>query len=945
MSECVIKVSGGADRVDELVSSMRSLAATPPSTMSSGLARRGAVAKSAEADHEYHVGLRVMALLEVPETVRTHLGVHQFIRAVRAALIDATSLQVEVDGMLRPGGRGATGETGGPAGLHFGTLASQQAAMFRGLPRQIAASCVDAFGAATLSPSSAAEAFAVRLLLESSAQPVSLLRLFLQRRKELISSLLDSAGAGSGGSLDEGASIGARLATAAMAFEGTVVLGSSLCHPAPGGRLLIETALIQALEDAPEHDAAEERAAIEGRPADGLGIGSLRRRASTLTSTLRSGGTSAAALATELSQLGTVLAREWAPPGDSPSTTTLAARFGRLIAPTPGGAPRSCAALGDVISLCGEKVLGHRRVLSGGSPESWAEVWATSCGHFCPGRAPPHDALSVVNATIEAACAEVVRERICDLQLELVPSIEEEGDALDPVATPVSAGTGGAATGSSETKRREEVVEMRRQSRLRVQRFDEELGDILADTARIARDGVAPPAVTAALLTALGERLSVICDAVPLPEENRTSGTAKSRAPWPLRRAAARAAIGLDVLLAAATDSRDSDESEPINLSGALQSAASSGNLQLAAKSQEIVDSLRRRSDEAYSAWARLAVMPEGGSATLEAFWRMADDEVPMAFGWGSAKFTRKGPAAAGDKADGSDEMRAVPIPVQASPFVFERLALGAQQALEVRAGGCSGPMPRALVVGLKAALSETFVAAYEAAAPDLNKLKKSGMCHLLQMLFDLRFLRIALSTSPAPGAARPAASQASGASYEVLSGLLDSAEKVALNDPVDRLLYQEVLKSSVNSHVEGVKILLAPFFLHNPLYGFLFPAAGGALGEAATAESDSFELQAAFAPPLRPMLPRFPLLPVATASTLAHSGTAELDARLGLSADAAERAAARAAASANAGGGNTVNAMMRQVGSGLDGLGLGKALGGWLSGTPQQPGRVPQPV
>jgi len=161
---------------------------------------------------------------------------------------------------------------------------------------------------------------------------------------------------------------------------------------------------------------------------------------------------------------------------------------------------------------------------------------------------------------------------------------------------------------------------------------------------------------------------------------------------------------------------------------------------------------------------------------------------------------------------------------------------------------------------------------------------------------------------------------------------VLERAEATALSDPVDRLLYQEVLKTSVKGHVAGVRILLAPFFLHNPLYGFLFQSQPGAaerqnpVGNVAGKEGDGFELQATFVPPLRPAAPRFLLLPVANASALAHASSSELDARLGLSADSAQRAAARggAASAAGATGSGAVSSLMQQVG--LGSLGLGKS-------------------
>lgn len=332
-------------------------------------------------------------------------------------------------------------------------------------------------------------------------------------------------------------------------------------------------------------------------------------------------------------------------------------------------------------------------------------------------------------------------------------------------------------------------------------------------------------------------------------------------------------------------------------------------------QAQGILEELQQRSDVAYNVWARLAVSHGEGTSTLEAYWRLADDEVPHACGWGNAKFAQKG-------GNTNDESKAVPVPVQASSFVFERLTLGARRALEV-SGGFS-PMSRALVLALKVALSEAFMAAYEAQPVNFEKLKHSSMSHLLQWLFDLRFLQITLSTAGA------------GKAYEALCGLHDRAEAATLSDPVDRLLYQEVLKSSVQSHIEGVRILLAPFFLHNPRYGFLFPGQNaGALGGATSAPvgDDSFELQTTFAPPLRPMLPqRFPLLPVAMTSALVGGSSAELDARLGLSADSANRAAAHMSGANQSA--PSVSSLMQSGLSGLGGLtGFGKNFG-WGGGS-----------
>lgn len=261
--------------------------------------------------------------------------------------------------------------------------------------------------------------------------------------------------------------------------------------------------------------------------------------------------------------------------------------------------------------------------------------------------------------------------------------------------------------------------------------------------------------------------------------------------------------------------------------------------------------------------------------------------------------------------------MQAIAVPVQASPFVFHHLALGAQQAMHISDG--ADPMPQALIGALKAALSEIFVAAFKDAASSPEQLKSHSMSHRLQLLFDLRFLRVTLSSAPAAAGAAVdgkggGTSAAPSAADEPLSKLTQIVEDVTLSDPVDRLLYQEVMTVSVENHVEAVKILLSPFFLHNPLYSFLTSGQASFAGAGASATgSPGFEIQATFAPPLRPVLPRFPLLPVATTSIARPSS--ELDARMGLGRDAASPAAAS---------GGSVSSLMQQVGSGLGSLSLG---------------------
>merc|ERR1719362_2820534 len=470
---------------------------------------------------------------------------------------------------------------------------------------------------------------------------------------------------------------------------------------------------------------------------------------------------------------------------------------------------------------------------------------------------------------------------------------------------------------------------MRRQSRSQVLQFDEQLGGVVSDLNQFEKAGGSTVRPAAALLRALHDNLAGACRRVSLPQTDSLQAPGIRHS---LQRRAAQAAIAFDVLLSVASQESGNDKAKQSQLHQFLHTAVSSGNQELAAQAQETLEIIKKCCGEAYCVWARLAVVMEDTSSTLEAFWKLSDDEVPHACGWGSAKFA----ASPSHQRPGTESSasRAVPVPAQASPFIFERLMRAAQQALELSSG--VGGMPEALVSALKIALGEVFAAAYEAAALNLEGLKRSGMHHLLQLLFDLNFLRITLSTSSSAAAAAHGASRqerTEDAAYEVLKSVLERAESTALSDPVDRLLYQEVLTASVKSHVQSVKLLLAPFYLHNPLYSFLFQshctAAGGSTpksGVGSRSEPEGFELQSTFVPPLRTAAPRFALLPVANASVLAHTPATDFDAQW-----SAARAAARAAATSTAatgGGSGAVSSLMQ----GLSGLGLGKARD-WASG------------
>jgi len=569
------------------------------------------------------------------------------------------------------------------------------------------------------------------------------------------------------------------------------------------------------------------------------------------------------------------------------------------------------------------------------------------------------DALSILTNAVELACAEVMAEHVTALQLELVTDDGVDGLVTGPTASGGGTDLGVMTSYKIDARRREDMLEMRRQSRLQVLQFDEQLGGVISDLNHFEKAGGSTSRPAAALLRALHDNLASVCRGVSLPQAetlrmpiSAAVETAGGRLERPVptpgmrhssQRRAAQAAIAFDVLLSVASHESD-DKTKQSQLHRVLHTALSSGNPELVAQAQDTLEIIRNCCVAAYGIWARLAVAPEESSSTFEDFWKLFDDEVPHACGWGSAKFAQ---SAMSDQRPGSQSSasRAVPVPAQASPFIFERLMRAAQQALEVSSG--VGGMPEALVSALKIALGEVFAAAYEAAALNLEGLKRSGMHHLLQLLFDLNFLRITLSTSSSAAAAAHGASRQAhtgDAAYEVLKSVLERAESVALSDPVDRLLYQEVLTASVKSHVQSVKLLLAPFYLHNPLYSFLFQshctAARGSTpksGVGSRSEPEGFELQSTFAPPLRTAAPRFALLPVANASVLAHTPAMDFDARFGLGPESADRAAARAAATSTAaagGGSGTVSSLMQQVG----GLALGKAsdwASGWMGGGP----------
>lgn len=443
-----------------------------------------------------------------------------------------------------------------------------------------------------------------------------------------------------------------------------------------------------------------------------------------------------------------------------------------------------------------------------------------------------------------------------------------------------------------------------------------------------------PPPVIEALLSALFDRIQRACDATKLPPaeplwrplsgvRSPVTVLARSHRSSACQRAAARVAIVLAALSEAAEM-----EAPRSPLRQTLENALASGDAKLSAQARELTELLRTRSTEAYLVWARLALADIlNTTPVLDAFWRLNGDEVMPSCGWSKAVFTVV------SKGEAKAEAKAIPVPVQVSPFVSQSLALGASLAQELTIGS-GRPPSLGLVTGLKAAMSEALMAAYEASPPAVPcpsaGPSRAGMCHYLQLLFDLCFLRVALS----PTGGLEAVKDCHSAAYRALLGQMEQIEAAALSDPVDRTLYQPVMRATVKSHIQEVKVLFGPYFLHNSLYGVLFPNqrsvgdAGAAVGE-----GDGFEIQqAAFSLPVRSTLPRFPLLPVA--ATVAYNNMSA-DGRLG--------ADVRGSGNTNVGGGSSAAvSALTQVGSALGSLGgFGSSLGSLGKGLPPLGGRT----
>ncbi|CAE7041421.1 Cog1 [Symbiodinium sp. CCMP2592] len=155
MSECASMVAQKAEKADELIATMRELAASPPVEDGEG--------SPAADDSEFLLCERLAELLDLPERVRDLVADFSFVEAARVALVDAPFLQAEVQQLL-------DASPSPLPGFDIHGLIAQQAAFYRSLPRQVASGCVDAFDEAELTPSGSAEAFVAHLLLDDAAQ-------------------------------------------------------------------------------------------------------------------------------------------------------------------------------------------------------------------------------------------------------------------------------------------------------------------------------------------------------------------------------------------------------------------------------------------------------------------------------------------------------------------------------------------------------------------------------------------------------------------------------------------------------------------------------------------------------------------------------------------------------------------------------------------------------
>lgn len=961
MSGNASAISTGAERIDDLIASMRSLASNPCES-----AVGYEASENLNEDHHYRLGSRVMSLMELPENVRSHLSANEFAEATRLATVDAAAINHEVCELIKTG----EADKFQRGDVDLPRLVREQSLALEGLPAQIAASCTDSFGMAGLSPAGAAAAFVVNLLLKDNAQPIPLIQVYFARRAELIGSFsrLSRAGASAGG-------CAARLAGAVAAIEGTVVLGCGLCHSVGSRSTPVNSAIDAVAACLPDMTAEEERALIEGRSTSGMRMNQLRLRVDSLRkSLLQKAGSEL--LVAEFSRLGNRLAKELVPNElegyakafGSEGPKTARGIFNLIASVSMDENLQSCRALGEVLRACTEKVKTYREVLCGtASADEWPIIWRKGCRQLCPSWSHPGDLLDTVASTIQASCAAVVREHASELRLDFAMSSEGELEGSQKDAEP--------ATRNGSGHFRGEFADLRRRSELCIHRFDEQLAEIMADIDSAFGDGTdnlacgaAPHAVTASLLASLDKIISLAC------EEVSVEGTADAFPPLPSqRRGAAHAAVCLGLLLTAA--SADQDE-KPMHLQRLLESAKSAGDAVLAAQANRMLQNIQTKSDAAFRVWARCVVADAavefaGTGASLtpsdDVFFQLSGDEVAAYCAWGTTKVQGK----TTDSGDAPAEY-CLPVPVQASPFVFEKLALAARCVLDVRDAKSTSNLKRSLpggvVAAIKTALGESFFSVYDAKKLDFDKFNSAEVGtalhahfnHYLQIAFDLHFIILMLSSPTSRNNGSTGQPDTGSNAYEKLRLLVKRLEDRIFADPVNRLLYPPAIKVAVKSHVQGVALIFAPFLLDNPLYdlrchselpiGTPRSQAEGTPHLSSVrrgsshyiSEGEGMQLQASKHQPFREVLARFPLLPVAMGPSLDPNVRR-------ISGDAARRMSfeqgvpgpAVGAQSGGVAGVDTAVAaaasLVQQMGSGLGSLGFGKAFapigGSWATG------------
>eukprot|EP00434_Breviolum_minutum_P032125 symbB.v1.2.028412.t1/scaffold2968.1/size66330/2 len=449
MSECAVQVAQGAEKLETLIGTMRELAAKPPQPDD-----------QCEPETEFSLCEHVMEVLEMPDKVRSLVAELSFVKAAKAALVDAPALHAKVQQRLR---------VESLPGFDPQGLISQQAAAFRSLPRQVAGGCVDAFATAELTPAAAAEAFVAHLVLNETAAS-SLLRRFIECRSNLLRDILEGSGAAFGGDSKDG--LLQRLCAAAMAFEGTIVVASSLCSPGAGGAPppLLATALASL-------DTSNEI---------------LRQKAEMLFALFHGGGS----MATELSPLGVQFVRSWVPEEGRDSGKTFIGRVEALIS---GHLSTSCAELGQLQRAFTQRIVAFRGALAEniglGEAREWPAIWAGACKLFSPGRGVCQDSLSALSKCVEQSCAQLARESLRELKLVLVdPGEVPEGEEMD------------------ESRRAEQLSEMRGHCQANISSFDEQFGTFLDDVAQLSEE--IPSKIRLAVLEGLEQQLTAALQAL-----------------------------------------------------------------------------------------------------------------------------------------------------------------------------------------------------------------------------------------------------------------------------------------------------------------------------------------------------------------------------------------------------------------------------------------------